>query len=264
MKTALVDADMFIFKAAAAVQQAVNWAEEGQPDLWQIWAKESDGIRVLDGLVKRAVEEAGCDDIIMCLSCREGNFRKDINPDYKSNRKDTVKPMLIGPLEEYVKENYEVALFPHLEADDVMGIIQSSTGRMEGLNGYIKDIRDTVIISGDKDMLTIAGEHYNHLTKVKRKVTQDEADLWFYTQVLMGDRTDGYGGCEGIGPKKAEKILHGCLPDNRWGAVVDAFNHKIEDEEEAFEEALLMARMARILQVEDWDADKQEVILWTP
>ena len=152
MKTALVDADMFIFKAAAAVQHSANWAEEGQPDLWQIWAKESDGIRVLDGLVKRAVEEAGCDDIIMCLSCREGNFRKDINPDYKSNRKDTVKPMLIGPLEEYVKENYEVALFPHLEADDVMGIIQSSTGRMEGLNGYIKDIRDTVIISGDKDM----------------------------------------------------------------------------------------------------------------
>jgi|TARA_Y100000310_G_scaffold46754_1_gene43403 DNA polymerase-1 len=246
MKTALVDADMFIFKAAAAVQQAVNWADEGQPDLWQIFAKESDGIRVLDGLVKKAVKEAGCDNLIMCLSDREGNFRKDLNPDYKNNRKDTVKPMLIGPLEAYVKkEHYDHKIVPKLEADDVMGILQTS-------------MRDTVIISGDKDMLTIAGNHYNHLTKEKRKVSKDEADYFFHKQILMGDRVDGYEGCQGIGPKKADKILEGVPMGERWAAVEEAFEKKEQDN------ALLMARMARILQVEDWDADKQEVILWTP
>jgi DNA polymerase-1 len=85
----------------------------------------------------------------------------------------------------------------------------------------------------------------------------------------MGDTTDGYPGCQGIGPKKAEAILREALDpkiitphDQRlmWEAVVAAFK-KAELTEDF---ALQMARVARILRVEDYDFQNKCPILWTP
>jgi DNA polymerase-1 len=74
----------------------------------------------------------------------------------------------------------------------------------------------------------------------------------------MGDATDGYGGCPGIGPKTAEKLLdkHGAV----WKTVVDAYLKAGLTEEDA----IMNARMARILRAEDWDFENNEVKLWTP
>jgi DNA polymerase-1 len=62
-----------------------------------------------------------------------------------------------------------------------------------------------IIISQDKDMQTIP-------TQVWRKgdlvtVTEAEADYYHMFQTLIGDITDGYKGCPGIGKVKAEKLL---------------------------------------------------------
>ncbi|MEE8113772.1 MAG: hypothetical protein V3T23_05405 [Nitrososphaerales archaeon] len=238
----LFDYDMFAYRAASAVQYSANWADEGQPDLWTLHAKLSDGVRVFEGLINTVLKDLDATDYLMCISPRS-NFRKDINPDYKSNRKDTLKPILLNPLEDYVREHHDSITMPNIEADDMLGILQTD---------------DTIIVTQDKDLLTVAGMNYNHITKEKRKIAKDDADHWFYMQILMGDRVDGYGGLEGVGPAKAKKILEGVPMGERWAAVEEAFEKKGQDD------ALLMARMARILQVEDWDADKQEVILWTP
>ena len=81
--------------------------------------------------------------------------------------------------------------------------------------------------------------------------------MWFYTQVLTGDSTDNYPGCPGIGPKKAADILNKELS---WTSVVNAYLKAGLTEEDA----LLQARMARILQASDWNSKQQEPILWTP
>ena len=56
-----------------------------------------------------------------------------------------------------------------------------------------------IIVSGDKDMMTLPGQHYKEAEVVK--VTKWEADVAFYKQTLVGDSADNYPGCPGIGDK---------------------------------------------------------------
>tara|TARA_B110000902_G_scaffold204781_1_gene233015 strand:+ start:45 stop:344 length:300 start_codon:yes stop_codon:yes gene_type:complete len=80
-------------------------------------------------------------------------------------------------------------------------------------------------------------------------------------QTLMGDKTDGYSGAVGIGPKKAEAALGDCgNVAQMWKAVVALYDKKGQTEEEA----ILNCRMARILRVEDYDTENHRVKLWGP
>jgi DNA polymerase-1 len=82
--------------------------------------------------------------------------------------------------------------------------------------------------------------------------------------------TDGYAGCPGIGPVKAEQLLNvretmpaGTDPHpqlRRWAAVVEAFKKAKLTEADA----LLQARLARILRCTEWDFDNSTVKLWEP
>ena len=53
----LFDYDMFAYRAASAVQYAANWGDEGQPDLWTLHAKLSDGVRVFEGLINTVLKD---------------------------------------------------------------------------------------------------------------------------------------------------------------------------------------------------------------
>ena len=76
-------------------------------------------------------------------------------------------------------------------------------------------------------------------------------------QTLTGDSTDGYPGCPTIGQKRAEGLL-GQRP--AWSVVEQAFIKQGLTKADA----LLQARMARILRWSDWDATKNEPKLWEP
>jgi DNA polymerase-1 len=119
---------------------------------------------------------------------------------------------------------------------------------------------EKVIVSIDKDMKTIPGL-YSRDGETIVEVSEDEADYWHLFQTLTGDQTDGYSGCPGIGPKKAEAILqHPDNQDDLWGVVVRTFVKAGLNEDEA----LVQARVARILRASDYDFEKKEPILWTP
>ena len=77
-------------------------------------------------------------------------------------------------------------------------------------------------------------------------------------QTMAGDNTDGYSGVPGVGVKKAEKIFS--EKGYTWKAVVETFEEKDMTEEDA----LVNARLARILTTDDYDHDKREPILWQP
>ena len=88
-------------------------------------------------------------------------------------------------------------------------------------------------------------------------ITRPQADFNFLTQALMGDVTDGYAGCPSIGKITAEKIL---TKDPSWNAVVGQYaKQKLN-----YDYALTQARLARILRFEDWDVEKNQIILWEP
>jgi DNA polymerase-1 len=130
-----------------------------------------------------------------------------------------------------------------LEADDVMGI-------------YATKHSGNVIVSPDKDMRQIPGKLYNLEDTIT--ITPEEGAKWHLIQTLAGDQTDGYSGVPGIGVKRAETLFN--KEGYSWATVVKAF----EDKGLTEEDALLNARLARILTIEDYDTEKNEPKLWTP
>jgi 5'-3' exonuclease len=73
---------------------------------------------------------------------------------------------------------------------------------------------ETCICSIDKDLDQIPGWHLNFVKELKYEVTPQEGLRKFYHQLLTGDLAcDNIPGLKGIGPKKADKALDGCLTE---------------------------------------------------
>ena len=130
-----------------------------------------------------------------------------------------------------------------LEADDALGI-------------YATANPGNIIVSPDKDLRQIPGRLHN----MDETFTVEEEDgrRWHLIQTLAGDSTDGYSGAPGFGVKTSIKWFE----ENgyTWESVVSAFESKGLEEDDA----LMNARLARILTIEDYDIESRSPILWTP
>lgn len=242
----LIDADVLAFEAAAGCEKATEW----EPGYWTWHCKWDDVLAHFD----RALEEI-CDtlqgDPVLCLTDSLGNFRFSVLPTYKGNRKSTKKPLILKAFKEHLIADRGAYFRPGLEGDDCMGILATRANPTK---------EERVIVSVDKDMKTIPGLVCRWpIEKEARLITQEEADYWHLYQTLTGDTTDGYAGCPGVGPKKAEEILGG-FDDAHWEFVVKAFAKAKLTEAHA----LVQARVARILRASDYDFQKKEPKLWTP
>ena len=243
----LIDADIAIYKATTANEVPINW--EG--DLWSLHCDIAKVKCDLDDYVNNIKERTNATKVTMCIS-HQNNFRKLINPQYKLNRKTTRKPVCFVPAKKYVMETYEYEIQPWLEADDVIGILATYD------NGDEK-----IVVSEDKDLLTIPGNHWDIKNQVLWEQDEHTANYLFYKQTLTGDTVDNYQGCPGIGPKKAEKILGECEdfgfdPKHVWNAITSAYKNAGLDEDDA----LVNARMARILRHGEYVMG--EPIYWSP
>jgi DNA polymerase-1 len=120
---------------------------------------------------------------------------------------------------------------------------------------------DRVIVSCDKDLMTVPGLHYNPRAAARSviAVSERDADYNHLRQTLTGDTCDGYPGCPGIGSEKVKRVLWG-EPRQWWGQVVMAFRARGLSEADA----LLQARLARICRAADYDLAERRVIAWTP
>jgi 5'-3' exonuclease len=132
-------------------------------------------------------------------------FRVLLDPNYKANRKDLIKPKEVSLIEQYLKDCYNTVVIDHYEADDALGWNQTE---------------DTIICTLDKDLDMIPGKHYNFKTKKLYSITPQQGLTFFYRQMLIGDRIDNVTGIYGIGPKKAEKILPDLLTEQEMFDIV--------------------------------------------
>jgi DNA polymerase-1 len=114
------------------------------------------------------------------------NFRYQIDPSYKANRSDKPRPEWLQPVREYLVTEWQAHIADGIETDDHLGIEQSAD------HG-----QDTVICSIDKDLLQIPGNHYNFVKEEQTYVTPLEGWANFYTQLIMGDRSDNIQGFDG-------------------------------------------------------------------
>jgi DNA polymerase-1 len=241
-RTVLIDADILIYQVAMTNEVPTRF-DNG---LWVLWADEDKTKADFDEALASIVEKTKSVDYLLCLTSPT-NFRKDILPTYKGNRKETRKPMMLPFLRRYVIENYVYDMREGLEGDDLMGIYATNPSRRG----------ESIIYSLDKDMKTIPAKLWDHKLEIVTEVTPEEADRNWFTQTLTGDVTDGYKGCPKVGPVAAAKILD---KECSWEAVVSAFEKAGLTERDALQQA----QVARILRHEDYDIATGTIKVWTP
>jgi 5'-3' exonuclease len=272
-KLLLIDGDQYLFTCTAAAEDEVrfnvelgepNWDE---PPIHVIFSNPVRARELFDEAMERLFERFETREHFLCFSTppdfrfgkdAQPNFRLGVDATYKNNRQLSRKPLCYAQLRGDIETDYRCKNFIGLEADDVMGIVATSP--------KIKAQR--IIVSQDKDMKTIPTTVWNGKDLVT--YSEDEANYWHLYQTLVGDITDGYKGCPGVGAVKAEKLLK-AMPEGpidpeishgewMWWQVLAAYEKAGLTEADA----ITQARLARILRWSDWDNEKKEPILWTP
>ena len=234
----LIDADFIVYKCCAACETEIDYGE----DVIFVTSNFSDAYSAVKRDIDKIKSDFGGYATPILFFSDSVNFRKKISPDYKGHR-NRKKPCGYKRVIRDLRINYEVIVMKTLEADDAMGI-------------YATAHPGNTIVSPDKDMRQIPGKLYN-LTDTTT-ITAEEGAKWHMIQTLAGDQTDGYSGVPGIGVKRAETLFN--KEGYSWSTIVKAF----EDKGLTENDALLNARLARILTLDDYDTERQEPILWTP
>jgi DNA polymerase-1 len=235
----LIDADYIAYKACAANEAEVDFGD----DVIFVTSRFTEVMKSIERELYQIANDLGCFDDSILFFSDAVNFRKSIDPNYKGHR-NRKKPCGYRRAINALRETYHVVTMPQLEADDALGI-------------YATKEPGHILCSPDKDMRQIPGDLYD-LTDGVVTVEPEEGRRWHLIQTLAGDQTDGYAGVPGIGIKRAIALFE--KDGYTWETVVNAFAEKDLGEDVA----LMNARLAKILQHEDYDFTNQEPRLWNP
>lgn len=251
-KILVVDGDVLIYNVTAAAQERFTWERDEITNYIDLRrARQS-----ADGMLSEWRKKHACTDIYIAISDHKVNFRKLLLPSYKAQRTKE-KPMGYYEIEQYLTDTYGTFQFDSLEGDDVCGM-------------YATGLKDCVLVTIDKDLKGVPVPQWNPNLPDDPvyKPTLGEADRFHLLQTLMGDKTDNYDGCPGIGPVKAEAILAPFFNEKKktfkvepaWEAVKLTYKNAGRSESDA----LVQARVARILRVDEYDYDNNQPIMWSP
>lgn len=266
-RTLLVDGDMLVYRSCVAVEKDTRFL-----DRYHILFSDADAAwAVLESQLADLHDIAGTSDVYLAFSDPDDNFRRALSgDDYKSNRAGQRKPLAYWEVRERGLGTFHGGFLPRLEADDMLGIMMTSRPD------------DFILWSLDKDLKQIPGPCIVDEDVIVRHPL--ECDQFFYRQVLSGDTTDGYSGCPGVGGQTAQRVIEDFVKlvpekrevtrgprkgeietrwvetpsDNYWDIVVSHYEKAGLTEDDA----LLNARMAKILRAEDYENGK--VKLWEP
>lgn len=205
----LIDADVLLYEVGFGVES--GWEEAGFPPFDR-------AMELLDNKIANicAIVEATHPPILFLTG--KGNFRYDIAKKQPYKERPSLKPFHYYNLKAYIKARYEYRESVGMEADDLMAIEQ--TNRPE----------ETIICTRDKDLRAVPGWHYGWelgnqpqvgplcVTEIghirlsnDRKSIKGDGLLFFYSQLLTGDRVDTIPGLDGTGAVKAFKLLDGSV-----------------------------------------------------
>ncbi|MER9205195.1 hypothetical protein [Mesorhizobium sp. M0771] len=264
----LIDGDMIVHRSTVAVEKDTRFLDRYHI----LFSDFNDAWGVLQGTLEDLTDIAGTDDIEFHFSDPEVNWRKElVEPDYKSNRKSSRKPLAYWAVVEEIERLYPFVRIPTLEADDTLGITQSRA-----------EPGSTCIWSLDKDLKQVPGLHLRDDEIIT--ISLEEADAFHMFQTLAGDPVDGYSGCPGVGKETALKALQGGTKlwpeehtlkrgprkgeietrwvevpaENPWKTVLSHYRRAGLKPAEA----LRQARLAKILRAEDYE--NGVIKLWVP
>jgi len=272
-KTTIVDADTVVYAACSVCEYAedlLGWEmyteeemleiqdtpgyDEAEHCIWKIDIEQA-----VQHSEKKLLEiKAATNTNKMELYFTEGrNFRYDVFPMYKANRKRTRYPQGMGVVKRALLEKYKGKICTTYEADDICVTLVMASPEKYILACVDKDLIGSV---PHRVFNYYSSIHYNIDMKWVETSARD-AYQFPYKQCLMGDSTDNIQGVPGIGPKKAEKALEGLVtPCDMWKAVVKLFKSK----KLTVKDAIMTMRLVHMQQlIPDGEGD-YIVNLWQP
>lgn len=141
----------------------------------------------------------------------KGNFRYKIFPEYKANRKDTIKSPLLPFIKEYMIEELKAIESHGGEADDYI------------IDGISECSGNCVVSSIDKDVLYHSPNiplydyrGYNDVLGEFKSISTKQSRLARATQLVTGDTTDGVPGAKGVGKAWCDKNMHVDMTDYQF------------------------------------------------
>lgn len=171
-----------------------------------------------------------------------GNFRDSLPlPNkYKDNRKDSIRPLLLQKVRDYLI-NYQKAIVVNgMEADDMLSI--------RSYSGYKTSDQRVISVTVDKDAMGYTGYIFNPDKMTEPQLIDGYGELyinekddvkgygrvWTYFQILNGDPVDGYKPTELVervtgkkprfGEKAVFKLLSPCTSDKEaWQVIHNQF-----------------------------------------
>jgi len=196
----LIDGSGYIYRAFYAI-----------PNM----TRPSDGLPVnavygFTSMLMQFVSENNADCLAVVFDAKRSNFRNDIYPPYKANRRET-PPELVPqfPLIRDAVKAFDVASVEEegFEADD---LIASYTRKA------LEEGMDVTVVTADKDLMQLMDASVQIYDPMKKKMlTPADVQKKFgvlpsqvvEVQSLMGDTSDNVPGVKGIGPKTAAELI---------------------------------------------------------
>ena len=243
-KIALIDADTIVYTSCLKCERVIdllprefytdaeweNLMKLGEPDengrLYD--ASLTEIIDTCYNKINKILYHTGCKEAELHFTDGRTNFRYDLYPDYKGNRKATHTPLYLRKAKTLLNIKYKGGIHTKIEADDAVVYLMR------------KYPEKYILCAVDKDVLNaVAGRHFNYYESGQYNIDMKwqetsaiTAKLFPYRQALMGDKSDNIIGLERIGPKKASVIIDDTCQDP-MAQLIAAFEHNGRTKEEA-------------------------------
>lgn len=176
------------------------------------------------------------------------NFRYEIYPQYKFNRKEkTDLDLIVKQLKKLIIDRVDFAYSEtNVEADDVV-ISKVKQHTDKNIKVFIAAI--------DKDVINASSVPCFNYKKKEwiEKSTSVQIEEWYLLQAVMGDSSDGIPGIKGVGKVGAKKIID----DLKAGRLSkEGYAMKFGSTEEC-------ELMNRLVRMDQWNPNTGELKLWT-
>jgi len=219
------------------------------PPLTNSSGMQTNAIYGFTTMLLKLIEEHKPTHILVAFDAGKKNFRHEQFTEYKAGRQKTPPelsqqfPMLKELIDAFGIAQYEIEGY---EADDIIGTLTANADKQN---------IDTIVISGDKDMLQLASP--NVTIAVTRKGVS-EVELYSPAAIqekyglepkqiidlkgLMGDSSDNIPGVPGVGEKTALKLLHQFPSVEEVIGNVDTQKGKLKEKLTEHQQSALMSK----------------------
>jgi len=237
-KWMLIDGNSIIYRAFFAMPPLTNSA-----------GLHTNAVFGFTTMLLKLLEEEKPTHVLVAFDAGKVTFRHEGYTEYKGGRQKTPPelseqfPVLKELLQSFSIAQFELAGY---EADDIIGTLT----RMADEQGV-----ETIVVSGDKDMLQLASEQVTialtrkGVSEVDRYNPAEIQERYGLTPLqiidlkgLMGDASDNIPGIPGVGEKTALKLLHEYETVEGVLAHTEDLKGKMKEKVEAHKEDAIMSK----------------------